>query len=136
MCQIIFHYFYNCWISFFVLVAIWSNKAHFFIKKTCLRIHCNLKKINFTQQFFRQRAWSGTHQMFDRKFYDFWVSFSALTVVRGYVFYFLSRKCLRMHCNFKIWIFSNSFLGTGHNQSHTQNFFSTSNFFWDQSFRN
>ena len=43
-------------------------------------------------------------------------AFFVLIEIKSYEVHFLSKK-LRMHCNFKFWILSNSFLRPGHNRS-------------------
>ena len=52
--------------------------------------------------------------------------FFVLVAIRNYKVQFLSKTHLRAHCNFKSRIFSNSFLGTGHNAPCIKQFFSIS----------
>ena len=52
--------------------------------------------------------------------------FFVLVAIRNYKVQFLSKTHLRVHCNFKSRIFSNSFLGTGHNAPCIKQFFSIS----------
>ena len=100
---------------FFVLIMIRSYWVHL-LSKICLRMHCNFTFWIFSSSFFRHRTWRARHQMIFQCFYDYWISFHVLTMIRSYEVHFLSETCLEMHCNFKFWICSNSFLGLGHNR--------------------
>ena len=112
MHQIVFQCCYNFWMYFLFLLWFESMKFIFYQKHAC---EC-IKTSNFelTQTFFRHRAWSSMCQICFQYFYDFWMSFSALAVIRSYEVQILSKTHLWMHCNFKFWIRSNISLVTEH----------------------
>ena len=100
---------------FFVLVAIRSYKVYI-SSKTHLPMHFDLKFWIHSDSFLGAEKNASCVKWFIS------VSIVAehhffLAIIRSYKLHVLSKTCLQMHCNFKFWIRTISFLLTGHDCS-------------------
>ena len=98
---------------FFVLIVIRSYEAHL-QSKTCLWIHCNVKFWIWSNSFLDIGHGVSCVKQFVSISMIAEILLLCLLQLEATKFIFLSWACLRIHCNSKFWICSNSFFDTGH----------------------